>query len=287
MKLNFKELAYWAFVRMPITFWGRYVKRNLVKVHWGRGLNNFGDCLQPDTLKYYGLTPVYVPSLAKADIIMAGSIMQLIPSDYKGYIIGTGGNHVSYDFPCAKIMATRGFLSRKCLPLHITNSCKLGDCGLLVKLVYNEPIEQKYYLGIVCHFVDLHNEAVALIARNYSDRVLIISPLDAPRNVVKKIKSCMHIVSSSLHGLIVADAFGIPSRRWVDRTTMEQTEYYEFKFNDYYSSLGIENNPIELKGDESPECLAQNTRIMPSERINMMVSDLDKAMKIFAKQMRH
>ncbi len=65
--------------------------RTLGQSPLGRGLNNFGDCLQPDILKHYGFTPVYVPQ-RKSDVVLAGSILQWIPSDYKGIIIGTGGD---------------------------------------------------------------------------------------------------------------------------------------------------------------------------------------------------
>ena len=81
MKYHYSELLYFFANRLPKLIYGKYFARNLIKVHWGRGLNNFGDCLQPSILKHYGLTPVYVPSMKQADVILAGSILQLVPSD--------------------------------------------------------------------------------------------------------------------------------------------------------------------------------------------------------------
>ena len=61
MNIQVKEILYLLFIRVPFYILGKY-RKNHVKVHWGRGLHNFGDCLQPSTLKHYGLTPYYVTS---------------------------------------------------------------------------------------------------------------------------------------------------------------------------------------------------------------------------------
>ena len=46
------ELGFYFFCTLPRIIWGK-LHGNLVRVHWGRHLNNFGDCLTPDILKYY------------------------------------------------------------------------------------------------------------------------------------------------------------------------------------------------------------------------------------------
>lgn len=288
MSINLKEIIYLLFVRMPMTFWGRYVKHNLVKVHWGRGLNNFGDCLQPDTLRYYGLTPVYVPSIDKSDVIMAGSILQLIGKDYEGYIIGTGGDEISYSFQNARILAVRGELTRNKITLmEGVNNCELGDCGLLVKLVYPRNVLKKYRIGIVPHFVDLKNQAIYRLLKKYPHEILMISPLQKPSKVIEQIKSCKCILSSSLHGLIVADSFGIPSKRWVDRLTMPDVEFHDYKFKDYYSSLGKIHQPLLLTGYETIEELENHAEFAPKERVDQMIGQLDKAMRQFVNNVKH
>lgn len=64
MNIQIKEIFYFLFIRIPFYILGKY-RKNHVKVHWGRGLHNFGDCLQPCILKHYGLTPYYVTSMEK------------------------------------------------------------------------------------------------------------------------------------------------------------------------------------------------------------------------------
>lgn len=44
----------------------------------------------------------------KADIVLAGSILQWINPNYTGLIVGTGGDDVQFTFPKAKVLAVRG-----------------------------------------------------------------------------------------------------------------------------------------------------------------------------------
>jgi hypothetical protein len=64
---------------------------------------------------------------------------------------------------------------------------------------------------------------------------------------VRTIASCDFVVSSSLHGLIAADAFGIPNVwvRWSDRVAGGS-----WKFLDYFRSVGRpERGPEPLPGE--------------------------------------
>lgn len=52
----------------------------------------------------------------------------------------------------------------------------------------------------------------------------------------------MRVVSSSLHGLIVADAYGIPSK-WIK--VSDKIYGDDFKYGDYYQSIGVkEEKPL-------------------------------------------
>jgi hypothetical protein len=64
-----------------------------------------------------------------------------------------------------------------------------------------------------------------------------------PLEVIADIGSCERIVASSLHGLIVADSFGIPRRaERFDKMTSPH-EGGEFKYQDYGSAI---SQPVEF-----------------------------------------
>jgi len=60
-----------------------------------------------------------------------------------------------------------------------------------------------------------------------------ISPSWDPLEVVRQIGSCKRIVTSSLHGMIVADAFGIPRRVEI----CNKLDGGTFKFRDYSATI--------------------------------------------------
>jgi len=63
----------------------------------------------------------------------------------------------------------------------------------------------------------------------------IINVFDPVEEVIKQIQKCDYILSSSMHGLIVADSFLIPNSRLL----LSKGIISDFKFDDYYSAFGI------------------------------------------------
>ena len=132
--------------------------------------------------------------------------------------------------------------------------------------------------------MDLNNNEIKKLSERYKNKIILISPLNSPRKVVRSIKKCEYIISSSLHGLIIADAFNIPNRRWVDRKTMPDIDFYNRKFWDYYSSIDVKEDPIELKGTDELQDLIRHTTLKPHDRIESLISGLDSAMKEIASE---
>lgn len=274
MKISIiSELLYLFFIRIPFSILG-FIRGNLIFVHWGRGLNNFGDCLQPDILRCYGFTPVYVPQ-RRSDVVLAGSILQWVPSDYKGIILGTGGGEQNYDFPNAYIVGVRGELSLSRLKQESVIGV-VGDPGLIMNKVFPDKVDKTNQLGVIPHFVDKDHVILRQWAARFGKDSLLIDVLRNPRDVIHDIKSCEYIVSSSLHGLIIADAFDIPNARFVIRETMP-TEFYDYKFKDYYSSLLSEDMPLEAEGSETLDDLINMTRLH-SQEVRVLQDRLDRAL---------
>ena len=73
----------------------------------------------------------------------------------------------------------------------------------------------------------------------------ILSPLVHWRKFVSEIVSAEFVISSSLHGIIVAEAFGIPAVR----LKITNTES-DFKYDDYYLGSGRESHKIIYSVEE-------------------------------------
>ena len=66
--------------------------------------------------------------------------------------------------------------------------------------------------------------------------------------VIHEIACCKFIISSSLHGLIIAHSLGIPTVAFEIQDTPLRGG--RFKFRDYYSAYGLDPVFYSLQGDE-------------------------------------
>jgi pyruvyltransferase len=123
-----------------------------------------------------------------------------------------------------------------------------GDGGLITPLLFNKPFEKKFKVGVVAHMNEQKHPAFSRILDFYNNSVFI-DLRHEPMEVIKQIAQCEIIISSSLHGLIVADSFGIPSQ-WIVVTDALKGD--GFKFADYYSAFGLEPNPINMLSMNTP-----------------------------------
>lgn len=183
---------------------------------------------------YCNARPEWSPVKA-ADVIVVGSILEHIPPGWGGTVLGAGRllEDSKLNLDDARVLAVRGPLSAK----GIKGSPALGDPGLLAdELVRVET--RDITLGIVPHWSDTD------LAHRHTFQPydpVIISPWNDPLWVVQMIGRCKKIVSSSLHGIILADAFGIPRRTEVARRFKDDPhEGNLFKFRDYNASVGLD-----------------------------------------------
>lgn len=85
-----------------------------------------------------------------------------------------------------------------------------------------------------------------------------------PLSVLMRIAECETILSSALHGLIVADSLGIPNM-W--STASGRLLGGEYKFHDYYSVFGTAPRPLLLQepllphAEKLPEWIIKNYQI--------------------------
>ncbi len=255
---------------------------NIVAVGWKK-CRNFGDQLTPEIFRRFGLVALNEPRFCFAQAIGTGSILQLVPDDFTGTILGAGiiseGDIVQ--LPYANILLVRGAHTRA--KIGCSANVSIGDPGLIVDQLFNENIkraEKIYQVGIVPHYLHKNHPVVLALAKRLGPMVRVMNVFNSPRRVVTEIASCSHIFSSSLHGLIVADSLGIPNR-WVHLS--DDLIGGSFKFRDYYSAYDIEESPIELTGNETLDQLVSLSSLKPRDRIKQVKSDINAAYLHFAR----
>lgn len=118
----------------------------------------------------------------------------------------------------------------------------LGDPGILAGMLVERKTVPRSAMGVIPHMSDRgHPEVAAFLAANPGAQLLdITSPVV---DLLEQIAECERIVSSSLHGLVFADALGIPNQWFVASNELIGGRH---KFDDYYSIFDIEPEPIRL-----------------------------------------
>ena len=141
--------------------------------------------------------------------------------------------------------AVRGNLSRNHIEKLLGETCAdcaVGDAGVLAAELLEKPVAKKYALGIVPHDNERGHGVYQKICDTQRNSVII----DVRGNVLERLRliaQCECIISSSLHGLIIADGMHIPNRQVV---LTDKLAGDGFKFADYYSAYGLTPNPINL-----------------------------------------
>lgn len=139
--------------------------------------------------------------------------------------------------------AVRGEITRNQLDIKWRN-IPLGDPGLLSNLVYLNEVKKTNKVGVILHFADEEQLILGKIKLE-TDKYLLISVKQKPEKVADLIKQCKLILSSSLHGLIVADSFSIPNIHIPLSDLNGNGGKCGNKFLDYYSAIGKEYKFLE------------------------------------------
>jgi pyruvyltransferase len=251
--------------------WGK-LRGNAISAYW-YNYNNAGDQLTPLLLRHYGYSP-YCVQPHEATIASVGSLLEDLPTNFSGIILGSGFIKESsrMSFPNARILAVRGKLTKA----HMGASCDgmvLGDPGLLVSQMLRERKTKRFSLGVVPHYVDRRNSKFVELFRKHSTNIKVIDILKSdPMRVVRQVDECEHILSSSLHGLIMADSLGIPSAWFYSPGIIGG----RFKYDDYYSSLGLADQTMHLiSGQEEITEMQGWTSLKPVDAILQAKTALD------------
>lgn len=168
------------------------------------------------------------------------------------YIWGTGFVRYKEKDTCfykkdTKICALRGKLSKERVEKIWGHKIDvpLGDAGILASYLLDEVPEKKYAVGIIAHYKEQDNPIFKELLDKFENSVFI-DVRDTPLAVTKKISACEVIISSSLHGLIIADSLHIPNRHIVVTDSLLGDG---FKFDDYYSAYNLKHPYTDMNKD--------------------------------------
>ena len=220
-----------------------------MRCYWWRGCTiNFGDELSALILSHFAKISVEQSIPTDAEIVSTGSVLDVLPDGWTGIVAGSGQLHsrTRRDLTKAHVFGLRGEFSAQFSRMTTSDRANLviADPGLLAsELVAVE--RNKHELGVVPHWSDteLYPRELAKSRKYRYAEPILINPTNDPATVIAEIGSCKKIIASSLHGLIVADSFGIPRRAELFAKMSSPYEGGKFKFADYASSI---RQPIEF-----------------------------------------
>lgn len=195
----------------------------------------------------------------KEKIILAiGSILDRSLPNF--HIWGAGYMNKFEKAKGGKLYAVRGPYSAEKLHDEGFPLCNTyGDPALLLPLVYNPLIQKKYECGIIPHLKEYE-----YFKNRFSTMKIINLRNENIEETINQILSCKYIISTSLHGIIVAHAYDIPAL-WIKKGNIDTDG---IKFKDYFASVGI---PIYSGKFDIDELLSKSYDQLPEKLKGLML----------------
>ncbi|GIW59046.1 MAG: exopolysaccharide glucosyl ketal-pyruvate-transferase [Patescibacteria group bacterium] len=198
----------------------------MVSAVWYKDTLNVGDNLTPFILSRFFNEEVTFSSSSPRWII-SGSILDW--SKEGDILCGVG----TFDFikPLqfhVVALAVRGPLTADKI---LDEPKALGDGGLLVPKVYSPPKQTGDKLGIIPHYVEYPS-----VKARYPN-AFVINVMQSVENFLRELFQCRMVLSSSLHGIVLAEGYGIPAFRGSFGRS-HNIYSFDFKHRDYYEGTG-------------------------------------------------
>jgi pyruvyltransferase len=223
---------------------GRYIRVS-------RPLNNFGDLLGPyivkELLRRRGLKLRTAASNAR--LLSVGSVMQHARDGDVVWGTGVNGKSVTVPFQpkSLDVRAVRGPLTQAFLAERgIVAPSIFGDPALLLGRLFDRAAFAR---------ADLSREVLEIPNLNDFRRgnrgTEALSPQSPLSTCLAAIASSHFVTGSSLHAIIVADAFGIPARLIKSETEpdFKYRDYYLGSGRDEYSAAGSVAEAVSMGGE--------------------------------------
>ena len=246
--LRFKLIA----IKQNILF-NLFPKDDIILIEGYPEGDNFGDALNVPLVEFLSGKKVIYSKFIGEDKLekfdkyaVIGSVIQSVKNNTIIWGAGFIKSNIENYPKNPTIYAVRGPKTRELfLKRGIDCPAVYGDPALLLPLIYNPNIEKKYTYGIIPHIVDKDSKWIIDNSKNEDVLIIDLEVGKDYKKVVNELKSCQYIFSSSLHGLIIAYAYGIPCRHI---RISDKLIGGNFKFNDFLLSIGkTEREPFLIK----------------------------------------
>lgn len=199
---------------------------------WAGGVSNFGDELGPTILERLGRDVERVLTIEEADLLACGSLLEDAAANAKPGAVVWGSGLMwgeTTDLSHLDVRAVRGRLTKLACGLR---DVVTADPGALVPELWPKPPTRRN-IGVVRHYVDQEEYPWAAATIDAT------APVD---EVIEFIGSCRQVASSSLHGLIVAHAWHLPTLRLPHPDVAGR----DFKWADWLSGLHDPGRLVDL-----------------------------------------
>jgi pyruvyltransferase len=225
---------------------------------------NVGDRISASIVEHVAGQPVITmprERCSRPNLVGIGSIMSW--SDDKSMLWGCGALDPSHPLQAPdRVLAVRGKLSADLLRRNgIPCPDVYGDPAVFLPEIYGANTNVSSDIGFVPHGRDRVSDFTERCRRE-GFRILDVGT--DPEEFVTQLTACARIISSSLHGIIIAHTFGIPAA-WIALSEMHGAGVNtDFKFYDYYSSVGISQGEIRPETQASSlESIVRSCQLAP------------------------
>ncbi|TCR92122.1 polysaccharide pyruvyl transferase family protein [Rhizobium sp. BK376] len=243
---------------------------------------NLGDALSPVIVSMLSGLPIRHVAAKSEKVRMAavGTIGHMFAGgDVSFWGTGTSPNlnptqtdkpKIPYSRPSdttLSVYATRGPFTRRILAPDLSGPAVYGDPLWLLPRFHSAPSKKRYELGVILHLSELSDREYEPhpkpdsrrheISEDDSRTVKLINTVTpvsiaSLRERLDEILSCKRIVSTSLHGMVFAESYGIPCLYFsprakaagLGRIDLKNEEGLDLRFVDLYR--GIEETHLDV-----------------------------------------
>ena len=239
-------------------------------------LQNFGDVLSQRIVAEVTGRRVRWERPESASVTAIGSVIEhLATVDSRGVVWGSGlrgGSSASRSWAArrpSRFLAVRGAHTRDALGLDAGTT--LGDPGLLVRALYRRS-PRRSGVVVLPHFLAFNSPDARkqlAVARSRGMRVLV--PSAGYESICEEVSRADLVLTSSLHGMVVADALDCP----VQLVSFGPTAEPPFKFADYQTVYGLQTDFVPFVGRVLDEAAFAGVRDAAADRQTAVSARID------------